>query len=87
MKLVLKTALEAIDKGDEATAREQAVLLRAAGFTAGQHVGDPSCANTPTTCREYVAGQVLHIVDVEAWHAMNILLNLCTGPWAKALDL
>lgn len=78
LRTVVRDAVLAIEKGgpDDAILHIKKVqaALTERGLEAGYHIGDAG-EDGSERCIEWYAGQLLDIVDHEAWFAMNSFIN------------
>jgi len=80
LREIVRNAVLTIDSGDVGEAKVQAEIVRKAlkdrGLDKGCHVGaSPSFLMEDEHTIEWYAGQLLDIVDREAWFAMNSFIN------------
>jgi hypothetical protein len=73
----VRSVIAALDRSGPADVGTIVQPLRDLGIQPGVHVGRTDMKPGSLEALEWYAGQILEVVDREAWFAMNSLINCC----------
>ncbi len=73
LRALIRTCVASLDAANTKSAALAVEPLRAVGIIPHCHVG--RTGHTSRETLEWYAGQLLHCIDAEAWHAIQSLIN------------
>lgn len=73
---LIRKVIKDLDGAKPDKAPQVVAPLRAAGITPGMHQGAGEFSGGRMTL-EWYAGQILEVIDVQAWHCVNSVINVC----------